>query len=401
MIERLLSRIDIKTTNDKLLLALSFLLFLPLLLDFVNAVTNGESGVYSIIIYVVSELIIFLSFIKQIKLMNILLVLFVLFIYAINAFLFPSSKDYIFESNMFILYGYFIPISILFISRISDWSSFFRILSYFGVVSIFMAARVILYIISIPDIKSEGVFSYMEFSYALSPLLCAMFARFLESNKFLYLIAFLIGIIEMFAYSSRAALLYTILFVIIAGFYYRKKVKKWFLVFILIICGAFFTSTSIQNKMENSVYFEASYVLRRFLAGEGTESSSREYIYKLCRQRINDVGFEVNGLFGDRPYCGDVYPHNIFYEVYMQMGYFWGTFVLLLLFILIWGAFLKSSNKLIVLFFLLTVLAKFLVSDSYLISGKFWILIGVLLSLSQKQSRKYENSFNKCNLSRA
>ena len=384
MIERLLSRFDIKTTNDKLLFSLSFLLFLPLLLDYVNAITKGESGVYSIIIYVVSEFVIFFSFRKQIKLKNVLLVFSVLFIYTINAFLFPSSSDYIFNNEMFILYGYFIPISFLFISLISDWGSFFRIMSYFGIVSIFLAARVILYVISIPDLKDEGVFSYMEFSYALSPLLCAMFARFLESNKIIYLFAFVIGIIEMFAYSSRAALLYTIVFVIIAGVFYRKKVKKWALISIAIICGAIFSSTSIQNKMEKSDYFEASYALRLFLSGEGAESSSREYIYKLCRHRIDEVGFDVNGLFGDRPYCGAVYPHNIFYEVYMQMGYILGTFVLLLLFLLIWTAYLRSTNKLIVLFFLLTILAKFLVSDSYLISGKFWILIGVLLSLSRK-----------------
>lgn len=400
MIKKLLSRIDIKTTNDKLLLALSFLLFLPLLLDFISAITHGGSGKYSFAIYAVSFFVIIIRFSRLIKAKSIFAVIGVWLIYLINAFLFPASQEYIFDSQMLILYCYFIPISFLFITQIKDWSSFFRILSYFGLVSIFMAARVILYVISIPDLLEEGVFSYMEFSYALSPLLCAMFARFMESNKYIYLIAFVIGILEMFAYSSRAALFFTLIFVVIAAIYYIKRSRKKTLVFVGTLCTVAVFSTSMLDKMENSEFFGASYVLKRFLSGEVSDSQGRDYIYQQCRRRIHEVGADFNGLFGDRPYCGDVYPHNLIYEVYMQMGYLIGTIMLMIFLFFILRTYFKSPYKLVVVFFLLTILAKFFVSDSYLISGKFWILLGILVSLNNYPIRnRNEHSCDKCNIS--
>ena len=60
MIKRLLDLLGIKSTNDKLLLALSFLLFLPLLFDFIFAATKGESALYSMLVYGLSLAVIIL-----------------------------------------------------------------------------------------------------------------------------------------------------------------------------------------------------------------------------------------------------------------------------------------------------------------------------------------------------
>lgn len=208
MIKRLLNRLDIKTTNDKLLLTLSFMLFMPLLFDFIFAVTKGNSAIYSMIIYGLSLIVILFEFRRLISLGNIFLILGIYLLFGLNIFIFPDSQEYFFRPQMYVLYAFSIPISFLFIVKIKDWSSFFRIMAYFGFVSIFMSAVVILYVMSIPDLVADGVFSYMEFSYALSPLICALFARFLETNKYVYLIAFIVGLAEMIAYSSRAALIF-------------------------------------------------------------------------------------------------------------------------------------------------------------------------------------------------
>ena len=401
MRKKLLNLFNITTTNDKLLLTLSFLLFIPLLFDFIFAMTNGNSGIYSIIIYGLSFVVIVFEFVKLVSIKNILIILFLFAIFAFNMVLFPSSQEYFFRPQMFILYGYTIPISFLFLVKINDWSSFFRIMSYFGFISIIMAAKVILYVMSIPNLVQEGVFSYMEFSYALSPMLCALFARYLETNKYIYLVAYIAGMTEIVAYSSRAALIYAILFVFIGELYYFKKRKRRFACFITILIVGVFFSASITRKIENSSYFEASYAINRFISGEGSSSESREYIYKLCRQRINEVGVNVNGFFGDRPFCGSVYPHNLFYEIWMQFGTLIGTIVLLLLCFLIISSFVKCPNKLVVIFFLLTIFAQFLVSGSYLESGKFWVFLCVLISLVRNRKlKRHEYISCKSNLSR-
>ena len=401
MINKLLNLLNIKTTNDKLLLALSFLLFMPLLFDFIFAMTNGNSGTYSLIIYGLSFFVIIFQFRKLISIKNVLYILGLFTIFALNMVIFPSSQEYFFRPQMFLLYGYTIPISFLFLVKIKDWSSFFRIMSYFGFISIFMSAKVILYVMSIPNLVQEGVFSYMEFSYALSPMLCALFARYLETNKYIYLIAYLAGMAEIVAYSSRAALLYAIMFVFIGELYYFKKRKRRFFCFVTILMVGIFFSATITKKIEYSSYFEASYAINRFISGEGSTSESREYIYKLCRQRIDEVGVNVNGFFGDRPYCGSVYPHNLFYEILMQFGAFVGTIILILLFFLIIRSFIKCPNKLIVIFFILTIFAQFFVSGSYLESGKFWIFLCATISLAgNRKLKRYEYISHKCDLSR-
>ena len=392
MIKRLLDLFGIKTTNDKLLLTLSFLLFLPLLFDFIFAVTKGESALYSMLIYGLSLVVIILAFRKLISFKNIILIIGIYFLFTLNIVLFPSSREYFFRPQMYVLYAYSIPVSLLFVVKIKDWSSFFRILSYFGIVSIFMAANVLLYVMSIPDLVAEGVFSYMEFSYALSPLICALFARYLETNKYVFLVAFIVGMAEMIAYSSRAALLFAVLFVFVAEVYYCKQRKGRFIFFIsFVLAGLYFSSVIISN-IENSSFFDTSYAINQFLTGEGVGSSGRDYIYKLCRQRIAYVGVDVNGFFGDRPYCGSVYPHNLVYEVIMQFGILLGPIALLSLFFLILKSYLTTTNKIVVLFFLLTIFAKYFFSDSYLESSKFWLFLGVLLSLAgNRNSNRYES----------
>lgn len=388
MIKKLLNILDIKTTNDKLLLTLSFMLFMPLLFDFIFAVTKGNSAIYSMIIYGLSLIVIFFEFRKLISLGNIFLILGIYLLFGLNMFIFPDSQEYFFRPQMYVLYAFSIPINFLIIVKIKDWSSFFRIMAYFGFVSIFMSAAVILYVMSIPDLVADGVFSYMEFSYALSPLICALFARFLETNKYVYLIAFIAGLAEMIAYSSRAALIFAIMFVVVAEVFYYKQRKRRFFIFLLIILVGLYFSSTIINKVEESSYFDVSYAINQFLTGEGVTSSSREYIYKLCRQRIDVVGVDIYGFFGDRPYCGSVYPHNLVYEVVMQFGTLFGSIALFILLLFIIRSYINSANKLIVVFFVLTIFAKYFFSDSYLESGKFWIFLGVLLSQVSKRKTK-------------
>ncbi len=392
MIKRLLDLLGIKSTNDKLLLALSFLLFLPLLFDFIFAATKGESALYSMLVYGLSLAVIILTFRKLISFRNISLIIGIYILFILNILFFPSSQEYFLRPQMYVLYAYSIPISLLFVVKIKDWSSFFRILSYFGIVSIFMAASVLLYVRSIPDLVAEGVFSYMEFSYALSPLICALFARYLETNKYVFLVAFIVGMAEMIAYSSRAALLFAVLFVFVAEVYYYRQRKGRFIFFISLVLAGLYFSSIIISRIENSSFFDASYAIKQFLTGEGVGSSGREYIYKLCRQRIEYVGVDINGFFGDRPYCGSVYPHNLVYEVIMQFGIVLGSIALISLLFLILKSYITSTNKLVVLFFVLTIFAKYFFSDSYLESGKFWLFIGVLLSLSRDRNKnRYES----------
>lgn len=384
MINKYLKRIGISTLNDKLLLAFSTVLFLPILFDFITVITGGDSSTYTFIIYLGTLLFFFSKFFRVVKPINVLFLFGLYLIFTLNYFIFPDSQPYISSTGFILVCVYFIPIGFLFFTQIRDWSNLVPILNKFSI----LAFAIGFYILFFTDItierSDEALFTYMEFSYALLPFICASFAVFYKTRKKIALIIFLIGLFEILSYGCRGAIISTVLFALLIILLNSKTNKLLFSASILLILFVYLNLESIVNFLLSIDLFSNSYFLKHFVSGAMFESE-RSQIYELCEMRISKMGLELSGLFGDRPFCGSIYPHNFVYEVMMQFGWCFGPVILISYILLIFSCFKKKAYRESVLFILCALLLKYMLSGSYLLSGQFWIATSALIAISSSR----------------
>lgn len=376
----------INETNERVILALSFVLFLPILFDFITSVTQGNSSVYTYFLYIATLAITLFKFRNCITQKSVLALIILYIIVGINYVAFPESVEYISSTQSVLLLVFFLPLAFLIFKNITDWSSFVRIASFFCLPAILIGVYILLFTDVSSALRDDALFTYMEFSYALLPFVCLSFARYYESKNRIYLLLFVVGEAEMLAYGCRAALLYSILFVALVEFMDFKRHKTQLFLFFLVVVAIVLSFDTIISYLVSVDLFSNSYFLKNLVSGDLFEHSTRIEIYDNCQRRLSTMGMEISGLFGDRAYCGSVYPHNIIYEVLMQFGWVLGSGILLYYLILFLKSVSHSNTRIIVLFFFCAVVCRFFVSDSYLQNGQFWIMTACIISISKPKT---------------
>ena len=371
-------RLGIQSSNDKTLASLSFVLFMPLLLDFISGLTNGQSRTITMILYGLSFVVFFVIGRHRIKLRSFFPLMFIYSVCLINILLFPESRQY-FETAQYLILFYYLPLSFILFRTIQSWDNFIPILFVFVPLAVLMGMYILLFT-QIAELNDS--ITYMEFSYALLPFVCASYAYYTSKRRIVGLLLFLIGLIEMLSFGCRGAVLSAILLVLFLTFINSKR-NKWGVIILSIVVIAIVSNVStLLSYFSGLSFFKDSYILNRAINAEIFESSTRETIMMNCEKRLSSMGLEISGLFGDRPYCGSVYPHNIVYEIFMQWGWILGGFFLLYLAILfIKGLFHNSTSRFVTLFFFCAVFLRFFVSGSYLNSGLFGLMIACMLSI--------------------
>lgn len=386
MIERVLKKISVTDDNEKKILDLSFVLFLPILFDFITSVTHGNSSVYTYILYIATLAITLFKFRSCITQKSVLVLIALYLVVGVNYLIFPVSVEYISSTQSTLILVFSLPLAFLIFRNITDWSSFIRIASFFSLPAILIGVYILLFTDVSSALRDDALFTYMEFSYALLPFVCLSFARYYDSKNRLYLLLFATGEAEMLAYGCRAALLYSVLFVVLVEFMDYKRHKTQLFLFILVIAVIVLSFDTIISYLVSVDLFSNSYFLKNLVSGDLFEHSSRVEIYDNCERRLSTMGMEISGLFGDRAYCGSVYPHNIIYEVLMQFGWILGSGILLYYLILLLKAVSHSDTRIVVLFFFCCIFCRFFVSDSYLQNGQFWIMTACIISISKLKS---------------
>ncbi len=380
--------------NDRRLLSLSLLLFLPVLLDFLtvwrgavnSSVTMGLYGIFGAFMLGYS--------VRQVKSVNIFVILLFWSFCICNYTLFPKLNEYFTDTSFILSTLYFFPISALIIFRIDNWNNFFKIYYPFAFLSALLGAFVVFFSNSVQYGDGE-FFSYMEFSYNMLPGYMALYCIWRRSKNVITLVAFTISFASIVSFGARAAVLFGLTFIVCFELF-NSKVKPYKIIlltgftFIIII----FLESIVGSLLQLEI-FSNSRFLNHIVRENLFKSQGRDYLSSLCIQRLNNVGFEFSGIFGDRPYLhGGVYPHNIFYEIIMQYGWFIGTLILSYIIYTIGYDFFIKKYKVVVLYFVLALLGRYLISGSYLIEGKFWIFMFSILSIKyfctkKKTSTKY------------
>lgn len=374
--------------NDRLVLAFSTVLFLPILFDFITAITGGNSIVYTFLLYVGSFVVFFVEFHSIIRLQNILTLLCLYLIFFLNYVSFPDSQTYMSSIGFVLVCLYFLPIGVLFFSQIRDWKLLVSITSRYAIFA-FAIGLYIIFFTNISRASSEvSLFTYMEFSYAQLPFICATFARYYETKNKLTLMLFLLGFFEILSYGCRGSIIFTFIFVSLLMLLNGKSNRVMLFLFGIVGLLIYSNFEIIVNYLLTIDLFSDSYFLQHLVKGEMFESSRSE-IYEACEKRIVSMGTEISGLFGDRAYCPDVYPHNICLEVMMQFGWIFGPMILLGYLILIISCWFKKDCRIVLLLILCSLLFKYILSGSYLMSGLFWVATFALISIRKTKNMPY------------
>lgn len=374
---------------------LGFILLMPILIDFLSVVVQqmGMSGSSTITmaLYGVSLIVILFKLIKIVTVHELIndtiLYMLVLFPFAVNYFWFDNTRANLVSQEMLIVYLFFLLLAVISIRKIKRWDIFFEALIKPGKIAISLAVFILLFL------NYEKYLVYMGFSYALLPFICNFYrnARIEKEikKKSLNYIFFVAGMISILVFGARAAVGFAIVYIVVFEISRNDLsplVKIISLVILFLV--AWLISNNINTIAEMLIKtdaFKDSYFLKNLLSGQLLESNTRDILYQSCINRMSTMGLSISGFFGDRQYCaGFAYPHNIFFELIMSFGWILGTILIgLYILLLIKGILTKKAEKReVIIFIIISMLARYVISGSYLVEGKFWIATVLIISIS-------------------
>lgn len=274
-----------------------------------------------------------------------------------------------------------IPIFLSFIS-IRDFGIFLHISLWVSLAMAIMGILYMYFFLTGKLLLNEGFYS-MSFGYSmLFPVLFLLYTR-----KTVFAFVALILSIVILLLGSRGPLITIVLFVIFQKiFLSKRKDKVYFLIIgaflLFFLFPIFIEYVSLQNI--------ESRTLNLLLSGETiSHDSGRNLLYNIAIKKIVDNPFWGYGVFADRIYCGGIYCHNLFLELFIDFGCVIPILIILfalLKFIHLYRHLDIEELQLVLLFSLLAII-PLLVSGSYLIDFRFSLFMGYMYILFQKYSR--------------
>jgi len=161
-----------------------------------------------------------------------------------------------------------------------------------------------------------------------------------------------------------------------------RNVLVYIILITIILIGLFFFNTLLESL--NNLFLQLgirSRTLSLFLR-DNLHLSGRDRLYNDMLKTIADNPIFGVGLAGDRRIIGR-YSHNIIIEVFSGFGIIIGSIIILFLMLICIKAILSKktlASSIISMWFSMG-FVHLMVSSSYLIDFRFWIYLGLSLSL--------------------
>lgn len=261
----------------------------------------------------------------------------------------------------------------------------------------------LLYSVVVILTQSKQVFSpySMTFSfYCFFPLGLSLILGFFGKKRINIAYAIIILAVNM-AIGSRSIVIYTVM--IVGGIYlYLSRNKYYVLKLILGIFTIYFVFD--YKKITSWVgtyllqFFPTSRTIELLSNGKIFVLSGREVYFDIIEKSLKNNPFAIHGLLTDRIIIGNSighttyiteYPHNIFLEVFYQHGIILGLLFFIVLLLIVVKSIIvaikqRDGGKWDIALFIIVVsfaVSQLLVSNSYIISISFGLLIGTSLCL--------------------
>ncbi|HEL9599201.1 TPA: hypothetical protein U0J99_001748 [Streptococcus suis] len=307
----------------------------------------------------------------------------------------PSVRSVYTGVVMIMIYIYYLPYSVLILSRISDFSylfssKFIEYMNYFIIISTFVAKYFF-----------HNQTNYMTFSYQLLPIWLLFTFSFIHKPNLFKLGVALFMLLEGVVYGARGPLIWLIagaMAYIILEAVDKKAIRHLSLktlirfgVWLSIFAGIF----SIARKSLPTLNIENSYILNRLEQGNIGVSTGRNTMIEIAVSYLKQMGGEINGLFFDRTLMPtSIYVHNFVLETYLSFGWFIGTLILISLAYFVGKIFLNSNlmNKKVIIFAVSAFFLKYFLTGSMYEGDSFVILLALVYAIYSQAKLEGRNS---------
>ncbi|WP_373598215.1 O-antigen ligase family protein [Paraclostridium bifermentans] len=319
------------------------------------------------------------SVLKKSKLKFIILYFISIFIILVNMLLFSENIEYI-KEILFPMFFMCIP-SYIYISSIKDIKIFERYIRISSNIICIMGT-----IISIMVFTGNvfiGPYSMSLSYYMLFPAIIYI-SNTIENRKFSDFICFIISLVSIISLGSRGALMCIISFIVLKLIKIRKKYTFKEITFVTIVILSIIPCI-ISYK--NIIIFirDAFYKLGiqsrtiELILREDIYLSGRDSIYNELLRELYEKPILGLGIGADRK-IESGYAHNIFIEILCNYGSIIGLIIIISLIIIIIRSLIVSNGNdyNVVIFWISVGFIHLLVSGSYLIEIKFWIMLGII-----------------------
>ena len=303
-----------------------------------------------------------------------------LFFYAWSGLLVFSSyyKEYL---------TYFITVclpSMIITYAIGNYRYFFTCLKYTGVVFALLSLVVLIMKFTSADLDTESDY-FMAYSYSSAIFTLGLFndVQVHRKWKIPVLIGKIVFIASIVLLGARGPLLTIALFIISKNLPSPKRSIKFKLAFLLISVALLMIHEQIFAALnELALSYGITSRTLQSLSGQNISLSGRERFYTLYIDEILSNPVAFHGIAQDWDLLG--YPHNIFIELWYQLGLFGLmasiAIIVSIVYILL---FKKHGDPLIQaydVFFLSIGIFTLLVSNTLWKSLQFWIWLGYMFN---------------------
>lgn len=240
----------------------------------------------------------------------------------------------------------------------------------------------------------------MSMSYFTVLPSAVLLLNYLRYKKIRDIILLIIGCIIILSLGSRGAFLCLatlLLFYIVKNAKFSiKNILIALTVIILTSLVVIYSNViviNLANYLSNAGIHSRTIIM--MLDNNVSALSGRDNIYDYAIEliRLNPLGLGIRG-FTANSISGFPYPHNIVLEILLDYGVFIGGIIVICILVMFFNGLIieknKDINNVIILFFSLSI-PQLMVSQSYLIHEKFWMLLGLCLLSLKGNYKKLHN----------
>jgi len=302
------------------------------------------------------------------------------FLFICNYFFF--NENYIYIKSIILPFFFTGLPSYIYAYSIRDWDIFAEVMRKAG--NIVFIVGTILGLLVVTGNASIGTYSMSLSYYMLLPSIIYM-NDFLDKMHLKSGVILGVSLLIILALGSRGALM------CIGAFAILKLIKqvsrltyKNIMLYLLLFFVIFISLIFWDGILEYIYNFLLRYGIKSrsiilFLQGE-IYLSGRDILYKNVIKEILNNPLLGIGLSGDRRVLGGIYVHNIFIEILSNFGVVLGSYIIILLIYVVIKSLLREKSRKynIIIIWISIGFIHLLVSSSYLIDFKFWIMIGLI-----------------------
>jgi len=314
-----------------------------------------------------------------------------------------SINDF-FTSKLILFIFLYFPVFILNNYRPMNYKLFTKYMYFFS--CILLPLNII---INYRRIISVELLDYMAIAYEIVFWLIFFVIGTVARHKKINILLIIPALVSVVIGSSRGALIVLLIFLLLTGVYLVFIEKKYLLkkasIFIYFIIGSLVISSLLillLNNISNINQFFSDLGIssRIFLSFQDSNfifDSGRLEIFKEIISYLPDKIFGY-GIFMDRLLItSNQYTHNVFLEILINYGLLIGFILISIIFYFTFKAvrisYLLKNTTLIflVIYSVIYIYIKFMISGSYLQSSEFFLAVGILLNISNTKLRREIN----------